>query len=372
MRKLYIHSTFLLVFFTSVVLQSFGQITVTKVENKNINPSSIGFYYSLPQTVLKIDIVYEKIQQLKGPLSSYTNEYLGVADFINSDKIEYNPIDVDVSTYQESDANQLYFVQFPTEKLKDAKESSFLLSNIGGLLAYNTELAKVSQVDIISSDQTFIFREGDNTFPYMSQYNKRKKVDTIIRTINIDTVVINRFLFNTSWIDKSASDKAKDAAMQIERIRESRYNLISGYQEINYGSSIVYMDQQLKKMETQYLELFLGRNLKTIEKRTIYFVPGNNNKNAELINFTDGRSVVIRITPEDISGNISESSGSKINNIFYRIPASADITISSGNINFFTGRFVVNQYGAVSSVPLANTKLQFDGQTGNLINMVKE
>ena len=64
MRKLYIHSTFLLVFFTSVVLQSFGQITVTKVENKNINPSSIGFYYSLPQTVLKIDIVYEKIQQL--------------------------------------------------------------------------------------------------------------------------------------------------------------------------------------------------------------------------------------------------------------------------------------------------------------------
>jgi len=321
---------------------------------------------------VRIDIVYEKIQQLKGPLSSYTNEYLGILDFITTDKIEYKPIEVVVSSFQESDPNQLYFVQFPAERPKDAKGSSFILSDIGGLLAYNTELQKESKADVISSDQTFIFREGDNAFPYMSQYNKRKKVDTIVRTINIDTVVIKRFLFNTSWVDKSASDKAKDAAMQIEKIRESRYNLISGYQEVNYGSSILYMDQQLRKMENDYLELFIGRNLKTIEKRTIYFIPGNSNKNSEILKFNDGKSVVIRIDTKDISGNITEVSGSINNSVFYRIPTPVDITVSSGNINYFNGRFVVNQFGVVSSVPLTNTKLQFNKETGNLINVVKE
>ena len=372
MGKLYIRSTILLVLFTLFLLQGFSQVTVTKVENKNINTASIGFYYSLPQTILKIDIVYEKIQYLKGPLSEYTNEFLGEKDYITSDKTEYNPIDVNVTSIQEADANELYFVQFPTEKAKDAQSNSFILSNIGGLLAYNTNVSIETSLPTLSSDQTLIFKEGEATFPYMSQYNKQKKIDTIIRTINIDTVVINRFLFNTSWVDKSASDKAKEAALQIEKIRESRYHLISGYQEVNYGSSIIYMDQQLQNMENRYLELFLGRNLRTIEKRTIYFTPENNNKNSELIKFNDGKSIVISVDPDNISGTINKVSGSITNSVFYRIPSTADITISSSNINLFNGRFVINQYGVVSSVPLLNTKLQFDAQSGNLIKMTRD
>ena len=251
MKKSKIRIFVVSVLLTTFLFQSYSQITVTKIEQRNVTSSNEGFIYTLPQTVFKIDVVYEKIQELKGPLMQYTKEYLGATDYISSDNTEYKFVDINVSVFQESDPGQLYFVQYPIERAKDEKKTSFILSKIGGILAYNAQPPISSTTPDIITDQTFIFEEGDEKFPYMSQYNKQKKTDTIIRVINIDTVTINRFLFKSSWIDKSNKDKAADAAMQIEKIRESRYNLISGYQEVNYGTSMVYMDKQMQKMEDQ-------------------------------------------------------------------------------------------------------------------------
>ena len=372
MKILNISSLILLTFLITISFQGYSQITVTKVENKNINSSQEGFIYSLPQTVFKIDIVYEKIQSIKGPLSEYANEYLGVNDYILSDKTKYNLVDVVVSIFQEADPNQLYHVQYPIERAKDEKITSFSLSDIGGLLAFNTDVQSRGQSDEVVNDQTFIFREGKDEFQYMSQYNKQKKTDTIVRTINIDTITINRFLFKSSWIDKNISEKAREAALQIEKIRESRYHLISGYQEVNYGSSIVYMDRQLLELESKYSELFLGKELKTIETQSFYYLPIKNKKIDQLMKFDDGKSIVIELVPNSISNNLPETTSTKLNSIFYRIPASADVTISSGNKDFFSGRYSINQLGVVSSAPLDGTKLQFDAHTGNLISIIRE
>jgi len=354
------------------VYSGYSQITVTKIENKNINTSVDGFVYSMPKTIFKIDIVYEKVQEIVGPLSEYTTEYLGVTDYISSSKVDYNLINIDVSTYNVADPNQLYFVQYPIERTKDEKATSFTLSDIGGLLAYNTDYTTTQQNTEVINDQTFIFKSGEAEFPYMSQYNRKEKIDTIVRTINIDTVTINRFLFKSSWIDKNINDKAKDAALQIEKIRESRYHLMTGYQEVNYGSSIVYMDNQIQKLENQYLELFLGKKLRTIERKTVYFDPSMVKKGDELLKFANGKAVVIKVTPDKISGTIPDATSTVSNSIYYRIPASANVEVSLGNNPFFNGRFNVNQLGAVSTIPLTNTKLQFNRETGNIISIERE
>ena len=372
MKKLVNQLTILLTFLTAISFNGYSQITVTKIENKNINTSQEGFIYSLPQTVFKIDIIYEKVQRLQGPLSEYANEYLGITNYITSNEIEFNLVDIVVSKDEEADPGQLYYVQYPEVRAKDEKMTSFSLSDIGGLLAYNIDASNTNQTTEVVNDQTFIFNKDDDAFPYMSQYNKQKKTDTIIRTINIDTVTINRFLFKTSWIDKSINEKAKEAALQVEKIRESRYHLISGYQEINYGSSIIYMDKQLQELENQHLELFLGKEMKTIEKQTVYYVPNKNKKIDELLRFGDGKTVVISVTHNNISDNLPETSSSITNKLYYRIPTSASIKISSGNKDFFSGRYTINQLGVVSSVPLGGTQLQFDEQTGNLVNIIRE
>ena len=365
-------STILLFTLLVISLSGNSQITVTKIEKKNVSATNDGFVYSLPKTVFKIDIVYEKIEEIAGPLADYTTEYLGVNNYISSSKTEYFVKNVDVSSYNVSDPNQLYFVQYPIERSKDENVTSFSLSDIGGLLAYNAEpINKKQKADVIT-DQTFIFESGDKDFSYMSQYNRQKKIDTIIRTINIDTVTINRFLFKSSWIDKSIDDKAKDAALEIEKIRESRYHLMSGYQEVNYGNSIIFMNNQLQKLENSYLELFLGKKIVSVDSKTLYFDPSKVKKGDELIKFADGSSVVIKIIPDNISNALPEAPSYKSNAIYYRIPASVDVTVSCKNEVFFNGKFVVNQLGSISTAPLHNTKLQFNEKTGNLTSIIRE
>lgn len=372
MKKSNIRFIVLSFLFATLLFQGYSQITVTKIEQRNVSASNEGFIYALPQTVFKIDVVYEIINEHKGPLSKFTEEYLGAADYISSDKTEYNIVHVNVSAFQESDPGQLYYVQYPIVRAKDEKKTSFFLSDIGGLLAFNTQPQITNTIPDITTNHTFIFEEGDNKFPYMSQYNKQKKTDTIIRVINIDTVTINRFLFKSSWVDKSNDDKARDAALQIEKIRESRYNLISGYQEVNYGSSIVYMNRQMQKMEDQYLELFLGRTVKTVYNQTLYFVPVKNKKHFELIKFDDGKKITIQFEPGLNFDKLSDLTSSISNRIYYRIPASASVIVSSRNKDLFNGWFVINQFGVISTAPLNNTKLQFDANTGNLISIMRE
>ena len=372
MKNILIKPVILFVLLTSFLFESYSQITVTKIEPVNDSTSLDGFIYSLPKTVFKIDIVYEIIKDIKGPLAEYATEYLGISNYISSNTTEYNLLDVSVSSQIEAGHDQIFYVQYPTERSKDEQMTSFSLSDIGGLLAYNTEARITTHNTEIITDQTIIFESGNTEFPHMSKYNKKQKIDTIVRTINIDTVTINRFLFKSSWVDKSLDDKAKDAAIQIENIRESRYQLMTGYHEINFGSSIVYMDKQIQELENKYLELFLGKELRTVKKQTFYFDPTEVKKSDELMKFPNGSPVIINVIPDNGINILPDTPSSITNSIYYRIPASAYVTISYDNHTFFNGDFVVNQLGSVTTVPLNNTKLQFNENTGNLISIIRE
>jgi hypothetical protein len=129
------------------------------------------------------------------------------------------------------------------------------------------------------------------------------------------------------------------------------------------------MDEQLHKLETQYLELFLGKEVSSVASKTMYFVPDVDNKSGELIRFSDGTSVSIKIIPDNISGILADIPTSVLNRIYYRIPANADVKVNFGDNTYYNGRVLINQLGSVATVPLENTKLQFDETTGNIISI---
>jgi hypothetical protein len=371
MKKQIILSCLLVASFILSATTVYAQVISSRADDTNIPNTANGFYYSLPQTVLKIDLVFETVESIKGPLSDYAKEYLGLIDIISSDKSEYKLLSADVSSFYEADPNQIFFVQFADEREKDAKSNKFTLTDLGGISSYNSDDAQLESVIIDETNVSYIYSDEDKSFPYYSQYNKKKKTDTIIRTINIDTVVIDRFLFKTSWVDMTTADKAKEASLQIEKLRESRYNLISGYQEVNYGTSIIYMDNQLREMEGEYLELFTGKTIKTLDSKTIYYVPEKKTSSSEIFDFEDDKSVDIIITT-NVNKNLPDSPVFSGNGIFYRIPVAATIEINSNNTTHFSGRFNVNQLGTIITAPLTNMQLQFDSETGNLLRIVRE
>ncbi len=372
MKNFFRYFLILLVLLLFSSTSAFSQFTITRVQNQNVNTTQDGFYYSLPQTVLKIDLIIEKVQQKKGPLAEFTQEYLGTSDYISSNGISYRLINAFVSQLAEPDPEQVYYVEFPADRPKDAKPIGFSLTAFGTLSAFDIETKPLVISTGTDIHQTIIVSEGEESFNYFADYNRRKKVDTIVRKITIDTVTINRFLFKTTWVDKSQKEKANEAAMQIAKIRESRFNLITGYQEVNYGESMKYMDQQLNQLEKNYLELFLGKELKTIESQTVYFIPSKENNTKTLYKGGDGSAVEIKAIP---SGNTAKLAGNplaKQDNIFYRIPESALIEITQNGTIHFRKNILINQLGVVAAAPLDKTRLQFDPETGSLIKIIRE
>jgi hypothetical protein len=351
---------------------TYGQYIVKKVSGNTTNTSLDGFYYAIPQTVLKVDMVIEKIKKIPGPLAAYAEDYLGVTDYISANSQTAKLLNATITPLFAPDPEQYYYVQFPAERSKDEKAETFQLTASGTLLGYGmeTSLNETTQPSLV--DQTFIMLEDDEDFSYYADYNRKKKIDTVVRKISIDTVTINRFLFKTSWVDKSDKEKANEAAQQILEIREARFHLISGYQEVNYGESMKYMNNQLKELENNYLELFLGKEVKTTDTQTVYYIPKKDKSRDILYNSPDGNHIEIQLEMNNTVSQLPEKPLEKINNIYYRVPQSADVKIAQNNNIYFNSFIAISQFGVLATAPLNRTKLWFDAHTGNLKNIIRE
>ena len=357
-----------------------GQHIVVKSSDVAANNTGNGFFYSLPKTVFKIDVTVETVKKIKGPLSDYTLQYLGTGNYIKKNSESSKVIDIKVTPVTVADPEQTYWVQFPAEKPKEKEQvnETFLLSPFGTLLSYNENQSGISlpqNQKIIENNRVIFLSDNTDAFTKYAAYNRRKKIDTVIRKITIDTVTINRFLFKTSWIDISEDEKANDAAKQISKIREARYNLLTGFQEVNYGESIKYMDSQLQKLEHRYLELFLGKEVKSVTTRSFIFTPSKNHTGEALMSFNTPENVTKTLTVKisDIVKPVDTKTTPppKTDNIYYRIPATATLEVNIGSGNIYKSILPVPQLGEISSVPLGKNKLQFDFNTGMLTKFKK-
>ena len=354
-----------------VSLPTMAQYKVQKV-TPEINTSQDGIYYGLPQTVIKLELTMERINQIPGPLASYSENFLGTSDYIKESGYIYNLLNAEVSTFAEIDPEQLYYIQFPLQKAKD-EEASFQLSGIGTLLSYNANIElHNSTAETSTFNQTnFYYKDGER-FKYLADYNRKGIVDTIVRKITIDTMTINRFMFRTNWVSLSESDRANEAALKIQDIREQRFNLLTGYQEVNYSGSIEYMDFQLTKMENEYLQLFLGKEVRTVENHTVYVVVNKGEITRTVLNTSNGDAVKLNFNLHGNTSLLPENPLYKDNHVFYRIPENITLDIEFKGEKHKSTNLQISQLGKLSLVSMNDSQLYFDPQTGNLAKIVSK
>ena len=109
MNKIATKFALVLLALTFVGSQLQAQFTTTFA--KNVNPGQQnGVYYSLPQTMLKLDFIIEEVRLEKGPLSDYASNYFEMEDIVEYETTEYNLLDVKMSTVSSPDPNALFFV----------------------------------------------------------------------------------------------------------------------------------------------------------------------------------------------------------------------------------------------------------------------
>ncbi len=371
----------LLFIFQSVFLIGFSQIKVYRVGNSNVVNYKDGIFYSLPRTLLKVDVIAELKEDIPGPLHAYAEKYMGLGEVIQSQKSSYKIKEVRISTFSQPDPEQSFFVQID-KKSKESKSLNLSLTKSGIIKSVNVA-NNFGQVNYEQIDVNLDTHNEKSLFNYFADHNYYKHIDTIIRRISIDTVSYERYFYNTSWLEKDLDQKAKEASEYIAKLRENRFLLLTGYQEVNYGDGMQYMDGELKKMEKEYLSLFTGRSKKELLIKSFVYLPQKSASGNQMVfkfsdsegflpkNSSHGRSVQIKIVPQQNSyaadsyaqSNATDAE-SELSGYFYRIPEQTHIQlIYNGEVLHETQK-LINQFGTVVQSPSLKSEIEFDTETG--------
>lgn len=362
-----------LLLFVIVSLKLDAQYIVNYAQNVDQNELD-GFYYSLPRNVIRLDFEVERISETKGEYADYAEELLGVDVYIKDNNTKYNIKGVKVNVMTEADDEMAFYISFD-DKVKENHAFNIDLTSEGyirsfgvrreGLEASADNLVFdgiVEQYDVSKGFQYIPLREDDE-----SDELEEDGDDVVLQKTRL-----------------SEKEVAQTVVDEIKRIRLAYFDLISGYQEVNYGNTINTMLDELKKMEEEYLGLFVGKTVKHSFVKSFFVIPEKGTDNYLVAKFSESEGfnaksgVNVKIVLQNIaSSNVKKLSEETVKNttynnkMVYREPACVNMKLMIGENMILDDRIQINQFGNYIIVPMNKMRLQFDGN-GSLVSVVKE
>ena len=94
-----------------LVYNAASQINVLRIDNNSAPQTKDGIFYSLPRTVIKIDVKIDRVENYQGPYADFALRFLGLKNVISANSIDYKISNITITTYPEPDPDQYYFVE---------------------------------------------------------------------------------------------------------------------------------------------------------------------------------------------------------------------------------------------------------------------
>ena len=336
------------------------QAQFTTTFAKNVAPGQHnGVYYSLPQTMLKLDFIIEEVKLEQGPLSDYASDYFEMEDVVENETTEYRLLDVKMSTVASPDPNALFFVTMSGSR--GGKTQFDMLPNgiIRGVGIGNAIDAEVEMPLPNKESQPCVMEENE----------------------------VNEGFIPLMQAGKSNAQMAKEVADKIAEIRKEKFFLItSDGATASNPETFNAMYEKLDTMEKEYTSLLLGKRVSRKVVKTVYVVPNKEVPTQTVAKFSEtegltegtggsGNMITVQTLSLNTTAAINAPSQSAIesmsyeNKVFYRVPETAQVKVTCGNTTLLEDMVTVNQLGAMLMAPLTNTKLVFDTETGQIVNI---
>jgi len=328
---------------------------------KNVTPGQQnGLYYSLPQTMLKLDFIIEEAQLEKGPLSDYASNYFEMEDIVEYETTEYRLLDVKMSTVASPDPNALFFVTMTSARGGSKLQFDVLPNGVIRSVGVGNDAETVEPESKPVQEKPRCCREecdyGDGFVGLMTA-------------------------------GKTNGMLAKEVADKIADIRKAKFYLISGDVETaSNPETFNAMYKRLDDMEKEYTSLLLGKRVTKKVVKTIYVIPNKEiptqsvAKFSEIDGLTEGTSgsgsiITVQTLSLGTTAAINAPSQSAVesmsyeNKVFYRLPETANVKVTFEGDTLLEERVTINQLGQLLMAPVTNTKLEFDPETGQVVNM---
>lgn len=323
--------------------------------------SNQGLAYSLPKTVLQVNLTTYKVTRTAGPYYKYAERYLGVKDPITENSVEWSLDNVTINSTAVPDLEHSYLILF-----RSTPAPTIDLTSDGMIRSLNMEYVE----------------EKSSSKPDSSTEAKDELNDSDMKVMSEDLLMAG-----------STGKMAETAAKHIYKIRESRTDLITGNMD-NLpadGESYKLMLKQLDDQEKALTTLFVGsvkREKKLIE---IEVTPTEDVEKQVIGRFSrfsgsvdkndlSGTPIYLSIKTiekRELPIDPKENKGKK--GIYYRIPAKVQVTLTGLNNHTYAKTTTqVAQMGSVVSLSpnlfenkKAPVKILFDPSLGSIRQMTQ-
>lgn len=287
--------------------------------------------YCLPSTTLSFEVDALCEIYHAGPYAAYAAKYLGL-DVRRNDAVTFSIEDVKMTPYMEADQSARYIL----DTRNAALNASFLKMTAQGLVAV-----------------------GDAAFG--SETSWKFPVDTLKRLPGIPQKPV---------ASKSSEKRAAEAAAAITRLREKRFQIVTGDTDATYsGEAMGAAIAELTRLEEEYMLLFTGYSEYQTQKLHFDVVPRKDRSSQMYVAFrlsetegllsadsVSGKPVVLEIAPEPVAAPVAGPQKGKpakdVVYVTYRIPAICSVRLSDGGRTLIQGRIPVFQFGVDTTLPV--------------------
>ncbi|MBQ0024171.1 MAG: DUF4831 family protein [Bacteroidales bacterium] len=300
--------------------------------------------YALPQTVVNVQVTFEKSVFTPGPYAKFAQKYLGNVPRTAA-LTSYTVKSIKMIPCVEADPSARYVTT-----LSDKSSASFLSLCSQGLIALDGSFTgNVVSTNLNSVNSSELFSGQDPTG------NLATVTTTLYKSVMTESGDFERVPVQQSQtVEKSLEKKAEETAGIILNLRQKRIDIVTGDTDATFsGEAMKSAIDEIDKLEEQYMRLFYGVTSVFEEEKVFTVVPKNGVKNYTVCK-VGNVSLTMEISAEPLSSVQTESASKSKSGgtVYYRIPATASCRIMEGSQAIADGRLIVYQFGERVAFPL--------------------
>ena len=314
--------------------------------------------YSLPSTVIMLEV--EAVQETfhAGPYAKYADKYLGIKAR-QKDETTFQLTEIKMTPLLEADQSRRYTVNVKKGQI----DATFLKLASGGLISFSDAKFGDESVWRFPTETQSDFAGKGVSSNLTSQTTTLYRSDS--KTSAYDKVAVRQDML----VEKTLEQRAAETAEMILKLRKQRLQIVTGDTDATYsGEAMGAAIAEITRLEEEYMMLFAGYSEYQTQKMRFEVIPDAANESNMYVAFRlsdtaglvpadnlSGKPVIMEIIPQafaDATVSADDAKNKKETVAYYRIPAICTVRLMDGANLLLQSRMPVYQLGRESSLPV--------------------
>lgn len=322
---------------------------------KNSDPEG-HLTYSLPTTVIAIEVDAVQERFYAGPYAKFAEKYLGIKPRLK-DESTIQLTQVRMTSMVEPDQTRRYSILAG----KGMENTPLLKLSSGGFVTFADGKYAEQAVWRFPTDD-----KGDFSNKAVSS-NLTSGSATLYKKEGKESAYNRVAIQQNMVVEKTLEQKAAETADMILKLRRQRLQIVTGDTDATYsGEAMGAAIDELTRLENEYMTLFTGYSESQPQHMMFEVIPDPAKENQLYVAFRmsesgglvpadnlSGKPVLMEIVPQPFAQTepVPVKKSKPVPEIHYRIPAACTVRLLDGTALLLQSRMPIYQLGQESSIP---------------------